>query len=496
MSSNLLRWPSGQIALRVAVEDQIKRRMRRFFKRNTNIAFDDWVASGKTIFDFDTVLDALNEDHDQEVVDLLHLLENFENDVITDDVSIYVDSATGNDVTGKGTYAQPFQTLGRAQILIPKNINAAVDIRLSGTFTAIRPIVHTIGPRGQLSFQSTDDPTVIDGPYAVATWTNVGVGQTFAIQVAVAGAPFIAEEHKGRFLRMLDGANAGAIYAIAHNDTNTFVIGLTSFPGAPGDSFDIVEPTTVIAPVDNTMIISIDETGIPSLESSFILAGISTTAFTTIYSKTAAFMHFPFCNIASVDLDAGKIAINEYDWRNPAIAVNAFLTDVRNNSTYFGFVLAFAHNSRIDRICSQFFYIFGGTLTLYRHLLETVFHYDDAGSGAYIYASYFHNAGSDAITSEGQLILKIYWVWFEQCANTITARHLNLILINEQGTIANISGVNMEIGPCAQVSFDGTPLSPAGGDVTWVTTGATVAFPAVAGTSITDANGSYVVKRT
>ena len=486
MPSDLLNSANGVIAMRVAIMDQIQRRMRRWFKRNTVIAFDDWLASGKTVFDFATVLGQLNVAHDDEILNLLDLLQQFEQSIITEDYNIWVDSVNGNDVTGIGTEDLPFQTLPRAQRLIPYEISSNVNIFLSGDFTEVIAEKRHIKVGGQLTFQSIDDATVIDaGPYTINTWTSIGTG-----------APFPIEGHKAKFVEMLDGAAIGSIFCISHNGASDLTVGYVTTPPAPGDTFRIIEPRTTITTPNFVWNIDINsdiyELGFGT---QFIIAGCKINTALQAHSKFELLINLPFCYINNYITYSFDSNINDIAWYNNTQAVNPSWTQNNTNNTYVNYVVLYGVYSRVAKTTINTLLCYTPNNYIYRCSIEKLEQNQPPDCGIYIYTSYCHNDGTKPIfqTLNGCLRLTIYRLYVQQCSDIIDAKRCDISINTLQANVATVSGFTLHIGPNAQVSFIGALPSPAAGDITWYTTGATVAQPGI-GASVTDTHGSFVYR--
>jgi len=499
MPSNLLNSSAGVIALRVAVMDQIERRIRRWFKRNTVIAFDDWVAGGKTAFSLQTVLGNLNQEHDEEVLNLLDLLQQFEQQIIVQDYDIYVDSVNGDDVNGIGTAASPFQSIIRAQQLIPKTICSKINVFLSGTFDNISNMNLVIENNGQLAFQSTDDPNVVDpGPYLINAWTPRGTGSP-ANNINVLGAPFIANDLKGKFIRMLDGASSGAIFAIAQNGVSDIVIGIVGTAPAPGDSFDIVEPGTEINSPNYLIKIVLNQLPDYYQDAHFsvnlIIAGCKLNIGVQFTAPGFGALSLPFCKMNYIFLYGSRAWIPEYDWLDNTQSINPVYIRYNDNNTFAGDVTNYSIYPRIDRVCIKQLNTNSINMYVVRCCLESVYQNQPPDSGIILYRCYLHNDNTKPAihTVNGSFRITLIEVYIYQCTDVISGKRCDISIESLSANVGTISGVVLHIGPNAQVSFIGALPSPAAGDVTWYTTGATVAQPGI-GASINDTHGSFVYR--
>jgi len=499
MPSNLLNSSAGVIALRVAVMDQIERRIRRWFKRNTVVAFDDWVAGGKTAFSLQTVLGNLNQEHDEEVLNLLDALQQFEKQLIEQDYDVYVDSDNGNDITGIGTAAAPFQTIPRAQELIPETIASKVNVFLSGTFNNVLHEKRIIKRNGQLSYQGIDDPNVIAvGPYTINTWTPIGAG-ICGNQIAILGAPWIAENYRGKFVHMLDGAAQGAFFAISHNGVSDLMVGYVTAAPAPGDTFEIVEPGTSLTSIDFEWRINLTfsdseiEGGV--FGSSYILAGLKINTFILLSSSDYSIPIFPFCYIEGLYSYIFHCEINDWAWKDSTQTFNPRWNDNNTNNTFINIYISYGNFCRIAKTTIGTVYLNGTNSYIYRCAVEYITQNQTPNSGLFLYTSYLHNDGTKPIieTFNGGLNLTIDRGYVYQCTDIIYAQRCDIQIKNLQGNVAGVSGFALQIAPNSQISLVGALPNPAAGQVHWITSGATVPAPAI-GASITDGHGSFVYR--
>lgn len=160
--------------------------------------------------------------------------------VLTSNLTVYVDSAAGND-TNAGTQAAPFKTVQRAFDERGNYIvrNAAFVIQLIG----VGPYALPAFASGWLSYDK--GCTVIRGDnaavtvYATGTATS-GFGSTSVLTTA---AGLGVDTHKGRFVRFTSGANVGCIGQICeHTDASITFCALMPFAVASGDTFEIMTP--------------------------------------------------------------------------------------------------------------------------------------------------------------------------------------------------------------------------------------------------------------
>ena len=506
--SNLLNSPAGVAALREATADVVRMRIRRWFERNTVIGFDNWVLAGKpalTINDALSVLDSLNVAHDKEILDLLDLLYRIEQTASDIDIDFYVNTVTGDDINGDGSSLHPFKSLPYAQRLVPDKINSKINIFVSAPasnpVTVMEDMIHVFGNDGQLTIQGTDLPIVESGPYIVNTFTDIGVAQAFGHSIVPVAPPgWIADEKVGYFIHVLSGIQQGCIYAIMENTPTELIICNTYNPIAPGDSFEIVKPGTTI---------DLSATNIPlnfNLKYKLNLAQKSRFALSSINFINWSVVNFVLENFSIINsfvysdystFEGNNADINHYGLFAPNEILNQYLrTD--DYPYYFIFVIdLYSDRMMFFRISSNTVYVERSLL----YLLDSGFRSLTMFYGTFIVLSRIY-AGTyivDSIsTFEGNHGIEIdsYGIWVQGCSNFINLSKGEISCALMEGIPANITGYTVMIGGVSNMTFDGTPVSGVTGDVFWQSTGAAAAFPGVAGTSITDGNGSYVVKMT
>jgi len=496
--SNLLNHPYGTAALREAVADQIRARIRRWFERNTNIAFYDWVTALKIPnFDLATVLDDLNVVHDQEILDLYQLLKALYWEDFAVDADFYIDTVTGDDNLGNGTVLNPWATIGRAQQILPEYINSNINIFVSAPVA--NPVFymydmnHTFGPDGQLSIQGIDDPVIVDGPYTVNTWTDVGVGMTYAHDINVLAAGWVPNAYTGNFVHVLTGANAGRIFAIKENQLNDLAIPYTLFPMASGDTFEIVTPGTNIVLAFQYFRAAFNA---PQNEQNarFILANLNFWALAPEFSgQPSCDMWFAFVNMVDCSYTGNSINCNLYAPYNAAEIVNAFLRNYGQPFFYAEILENYCkfmmqHLAAIDDI-----YNMSGYLSLV--YCAFVNYYSQNMSDGHIEQSFVAHTTGNAIDLIDNERLTINGLWIERAVNGINIHKGDCQAYFLEGTPANITSYGVIVGGFSSLVFDGTPVGGVMNDVGWTITSAVAAYPAIAGTGITDGVGSWVIKR-
>ena len=246
--SNIMQTAAGRLAMRHAAIDVIRMRMRRWFERNTVIAFNDYLIDGE--LDYATIVGELNVAHDTEIYQLNDLLNwLLAGEATTQDRTFYVDPS-GSDETGLGTAARPFASLEFLTYSLPRLINHEIRINLAAGnydyFPDFNLSNHIVKGDGCIILDASGATyPVVEGTYTINTITAhtglVGGFTAIANNInPVAGPGWIPDEHAGNFVHFRTGACAGQCYAIIHNTATDLRIGVDWFGAAPGDTFDIV----------------------------------------------------------------------------------------------------------------------------------------------------------------------------------------------------------------------------------------------------------------
>lgn len=500
MASNLLNTGYGADALREAVCDQIRRRMRRWFKRNTVIAFDNWVEGNKLAnFDFSTVLGNLNIGHDQEIYNLYQLLKDLELGYGTVNADFRVNAVTGDDENGDGSVDAPFASMTRVFRLLPKYINSAINIILTAPtanpITAMPDLDIEFGPEGQLTIQGASNPNVIAAPLVSTGWANIGAGGTYAHALTVAGAGWAPNMFQGYFVHVTSGANSGAFYAIASNTADTIIVPVTTHPMAPGDSFSILQPGDYIK-LDFVKWAGTFKSKTLDVVSRFVMTNIRFENIVAEFSANESIdLYFPFCKINNLLTSGNNISLNRYiPYDDSQIGYPDFRP--LNPFTYIetlenkAFRLSF-----YDNVCENPINNWGHQEN--KNIIWQNYQSYNASSNE-IDHCYCFNPSADTVEIYDFSRIEVTGLWIEQSAfNGFNIyRAGSLYSVNLEGTPANIAGYAVLLGPAANYSFNGTPVSGNTNDVYWQVTALAAAFPGVGGTGITDGFGAWVIKLT
>lgn len=251
--TNLWTTAFGQAATREAVYDRIRSRMSRFFGRGFVVQFNEWVNGGKVSFDFEAFLGSLNDFHDTEITNLYELLLAVDGLPSTyQDMEIHVNNLIGDDAGGLGTSGSPFATLSRALDSIRNTrIDHIVQILLEHTAGGVQTVYtddlvdidHNIA-KGSLAIVGVGTPIVTKEVQEVNSVTALGGGGV--LYDTVAGAPYVANEWIGEFMRVLDGVALGSAFPIFTNTVNELSTIPSTVEPAAGDTFDGVVPAVKV----------------------------------------------------------------------------------------------------------------------------------------------------------------------------------------------------------------------------------------------------------
>lgn len=506
MSSDLQNSPMGVLALRRGMLDQVERRLRRWFKTHTVRTYDDWIASGKTVFDFGTVLGELNLAHDSEAIALLDLLARFESETITQDLDIYVNTVTGSDVTGDGSEDAPLGTFMAAQRLIPRYINSKINIFLStgvpganNPVTEIQNMYVDFGYQGQLTIQGIDEPDIIDGPHTVSVWGDIGVAMEYGHSIQVAAPTWVAQAKVGQFIHVLTGAQAGSYYAIAQNTADTLYIANTYYKLSPGDTFEIVVPTTEfnISPdyECRTFCIRHEIDYIPNI-SRFGMFGLNFTNFSYLeVNLNSAKAIFGFVIIDYLLLTGTLGDIGHYDLAFPDEVIQDKLRLNDYPFLYSQFVENHVAELALFRVSCHSIFNIGARV----FLADSSFGDCGISVGTCIIDRCFNVPGgfygTPVAAQTYPALGKINGLWLNYVAagNAVDWSAGGEMVVDDlEGT--SPTNYAFLLGAGTRMQFNGTPVTGTVNDVQWVSTGAAAAYPGGAGTNINDTNGAYCVK--
>lgn len=497
--SNLNSTPLGQMILVEACRDFLIKRIREWFERNTVISFVDWVNSGKTIFSLSTVLGQLNVANDNEIYNLFDLYNSLEaTPPITAPIHFYLNSVTGSDITGTGTAINPFRTLPRVQRLLPQVINSRMVIHLAGAaaYTAIEDMDVRFGPAGQLLIEGMQAPSGALGPYTINTVTPMGLNLC-STEIALAIGPWIPGEQIGKFIHVLTGAHAGQYFTIVQNLAGTLYITNTAIDLVPGETFEIVNPGTVIQlPATSHPMVNIDCPLYPTNQARLIFTNLSFQGGTIVIgAKSFADIFSAFCKFGDHVLGGGitfigdSVSVND---ANPFDATDITDTFLRNNDTPKTFIStseAFTNKLSFFRCDVGYLHQTTGLLRLMSSGTSWVV----AGQGVDIICDTLATgaAGTDCFYLPRGCSLNISKGFVAAAANVITAYHSQVQVENLEGFGFMITGHTMRLGYGTDAHHTGSPVIGSTGAIQWTFSGASLPMWPVAGASVTDGDGSW-----
>lgn len=144
-------------------------------------------------------------------------------DLYTAKQTFEVNPTTGQDVSGAGTLALPFKTIGYALDTLPVKLRWPHVIHL-------QPGTHNISAGEQTLFYHKDylyingDHSYLSNP---SQTVNVVLSNTqqLGLTFSVVGAAWVAHEHKGKLIRWTSGAPSGNTAIIIDNDATSLRVG-------------------------------------------------------------------------------------------------------------------------------------------------------------------------------------------------------------------------------------------------------------------------------
>jgi len=159
------------------------------------------------------------------------------------DMTLYVDSTTGSDVTGNGTATAPFQTITEAYSRIPRTLRHTVKIIMAtGTYAAFPDdITHDCIAAGQLVFEGSIVNAVAT-EYTVDSFDFGGAdGYVYGV-INVPTATWTINAHANKFVQFADGR----MYGIISNTATSIRICAFFYDIVAAEKFHIVEPGVVV----------------------------------------------------------------------------------------------------------------------------------------------------------------------------------------------------------------------------------------------------------
>lgn len=160
------------------------------------------------------------------------------------DVEYYVNAATGSD-SDNGSIGSPFATLEYALSLIPACPTGKCRVYLIGAGPYTFPEKWD-GPEPQGFF---GEPLMIVGEFDVPVKTG-SLTAAVAPTATVSGGGMVVDAYRGLTYHGLTGTSAGKRFTIATNSATQLTSLANTFGAANGDTFEILQPLTVITGAD------------------------------------------------------------------------------------------------------------------------------------------------------------------------------------------------------------------------------------------------------
>lgn len=175
--------------------------------------------------------------------------------------TIYVNGASGNDTTGDGSITYPYKTLHCLDDFDNRVLKHTIKVIISaGTYTyfpATLNILHEKGGRLVLDGSGETWP-VYAGPFTLDS--VAGVGEVYpgcaalATDLVVTAAGWEVDEFFKKSINVLTGAQAGGVFQVFKNTTDTIRTSMDWFGFDAGDTIEIVTEPVVIETATTTTI--------------------------------------------------------------------------------------------------------------------------------------------------------------------------------------------------------------------------------------------------
>jgi len=199
----------------------------------------------------------------------------------SEDMDIYVDGATGNDTTGKGTAALPYATIPRAYEDIPDVIQHECRVYIEGSggpYTDWPDVINVeFREGGFLSFIGVGAVNEVAGPFTLTG--HSALHMSAGDKMTVAGAGWTPDDYALKYARFSSGALAGKVLPVFSNTADSLFT-MCSYGVGVGDSFTIVEPTPqVVDTSTEAKVLVKDHTGGPDPAFSIVNLDIQVKTF-------------------------------------------------------------------------------------------------------------------------------------------------------------------------------------------------------------------------
>jgi len=158
--------------------------------------------------------------------------------------NLYVNNTTGSDVTGDGTAGNPWQTLAFTLMKIPILASERRIVNLTSSATA-----YTFPGRTLWAFNLCTVKGTLTTSLSDTATAGTGGTKAAGINVEVAGAGWVVDEHVGKLILWTGGALSGKYGVVYSNDADTLMVTTEEktfvFPSS-GDTFDLKERGSTI----------------------------------------------------------------------------------------------------------------------------------------------------------------------------------------------------------------------------------------------------------
>ena len=178
-----------------------------------------------------------------------------------ENLTLYVNGATGNDTTGDGSVTYPFKTLHCLDDFDDRKLKHEIKfIVTAGTYTYFPATPFINHERyGKIVLDGTDNTwPKYKGPFtvsAVADASDPGpMGVALAIDLTVTAAGWTVDEFFKKSVHVLTGAQAGSVFPVFKNTTDTIRLSPDWIGFEEGDTFEIVTEPVVVETATPTII--------------------------------------------------------------------------------------------------------------------------------------------------------------------------------------------------------------------------------------------------
>lgn len=178
-----------------------------------------------------------------------------------ENLTLYVDGAAGNDTTGDGSVEYPFKTLHCLEDFDNRLVKHTIKIIISaGTYTYFPENSYLPHARpGKIVLDASGETwPKYEGPFTVASVAGVGAVYpdctSLATDLTVTAAGWDVDEFYKKSIHVLTGAQAGGIFPVFKNTTDTVRTSADWLGFAEGDTFEIVTEPVVIETATTTTI--------------------------------------------------------------------------------------------------------------------------------------------------------------------------------------------------------------------------------------------------